>query len=1234
MSKRLFAFIALFFFVQVSFAAWDGSVKIPKTVKSGGVEYYEITSPEELIGFLDSVTFANLGKETLRAYLKNDIVFGADTSKLCAKRWNRPYRLEYFSGDFDGRGHTIYGLNSERPMFEIVGMGSGFVHDFNVANSSFGSDTTSNDAAAVVGSMQSGLWNVNVVNTDVRGVYIAGGVVGRLLSNQDDREAYILNCNMIGGSVKGSAGVGGIAGSAFGRISGCTNSANIYLVKNERLTPDNSVYVGGIAGDGNSHHGVVIEDCVNYGNVEMEAAQVSAYVGGITGYVLGAVSNLQNYGNVSSKVVFSSDTVSSYWKQYLYVGGIAGSKHFRTNEYSEIRDFINEGDVTVVLETKLDEGTLAVGGIFGEIKNNAFRNALNRGAVKVNGSGEHLKVYAGGVIGYTYIYANVLGYQKLGNRGSVYAEGPYRVWSGGVIGYMDRPVSQNPALYLAYNYGDVTGAVTEEPTEYGVLNVGGIFGYAYETLVSDVFNQGKVVAKGKLNKGNSVVGGIVGSYEYPDFAIMNSYSAAPAIKGDTIGGLIGFSGAYVPSNNTFYDGTLVDIADVGKYYYDAATSAATKKTTQELQSDEMVNLLNTMGGTAPDRKLWVRRGGYPVFTFDSLYKNDSIYFNVQRYAMPPSKVVNDTLVYSISKPEELATFLTMRPAFRSYERRAIKVELANDIVMGRDSTLLPVRQMSVDTSYRCLSFNFDGNNHTIYGLNMTRAMFNCIDTNGVAQNFTIANSRFENDYGRSAAGVAAKNGGCIRNVTIRNSLVHGAELAGGIVADNHGTKYGVVLNVNNENTTVISSNIAGGIAGQSDGVLQTVHNSGRVYGRLAGGIVGNVSRYYYSNNPTLVGGAYNTGTVVVSGDGAVAGGGIAGYAQTATLSGVFNAGLVEGSASSGGLMVGGVVGRVDSSTTLSETGNWGRVHALSGRMVYAGGLAGRVDGYVYHKDTIFSFVTNVAYSFNYGPVTVKSAIEESYAGGLIGIGKGITMQTDYNRGGVRNEANVVNAVTGGIAALVDSVTIAQSYSFGDTLIGKKVGAVVYEPVNYFNFNHVMYNSNIEDAYTVFTAVGFDTIVAPLSFEEMKYSSVMQLHPGFKSERYIDNGCLPVFKYDTTTSCAVTVVKDFFGDADEPYKVGYIVDVVYADSTLNPGGGLTPVEPKVIAAALPTMRLKISGRNVTVMGLVENRPVMVFDMRGRMVTSARTHGTSVNLSIPKSGRYLVRSGKQSRMIVIR
>lgn len=1239
MLKRIYAAVLLLVFAQVSYAAWDGSVKIPKTVKTGGVEYYEITSPEELIGFLDSVTTKNVGDASLRAYLKNDIVFGSDTSKLCSKRWVRSERNEFFEGDFDGRGHTIYGLNAERSLFQIVGQGGGLVHDFNVANSSFGSDTVYT-SAAVVSELQAGLVNVNVINTDVRGGFIAGGVAARMLSSADNRLAYILNCNMIGGSVKGGTYVGGVVGTAYGRVAGCSNSAKVTFVKNEKVGPEYNIFVGGIAGDAEARDGIAIESCVNRGDVEMVSGASLSYAGGIVGYVLGSVTNLQNYGKVSAKTAFTCDTVSSDWKISLYVGGIAGSKHYRNYEESETRDFVNEGDVTAVVETALDEGILAVGGIFGENKNNAFRNALNKGSVKGNGAGKYRKVYAGGVVGYTSIYSNVRGYEKLGNRGSVYAEGLYRVWTGGVVGYMERSNSQFPALSLSYNYGDVTGSVAEDPSEYGVLNVGGILGYAYGLSVSDVYNRGKVIAKGKLNKGSSEVGGLVGFFDYSDRPISNSYSAAPVVKGDTVGGIYGYSGLSYSPINTYYDGSLVDIATAGRFYYDATNSAECKKTTAELQSEKMLVLLNTTGGTVPNRNLWTRRpDGYPVLKFDSLYKNDSAYFDMQQYAMPPSQADGDTLVYTISMAEELAAFLEMPRYFEKYVYKKIRVNLANDIVMGRDTTLLAARQMSADTGYTsCLKADFDGKNHTIYGLNMSRAMFFCMDSGVVVQNLTIANSRFENDWGWSAAAVVVNNGGVVRNVMVRNSLVRGGYSAGGIVASNYYSKSGLVLDSKNENTTVISSNIAGGIAGESEGVLKNVRNSGRVYGRLAGGIVGKAAPYYtFSSGSKLVSDAYNSGTVVASGEGSVAGGGIVGYCQLSTISSVFNTGLVEGSANSATLMVGGVVGVIDSNTTVSETGNWGRVHALNGKKVYAGGVVGRASGYIYTMpgQQIFAVITPVAYSFNYGPVTVKNSLEESYAGGIIGWGKGVIMTTDYNRGNVKNEAKSATAAAGGIVAVMDTLTMSSVYTYNDSLVGKNVGVVAYEAKGRYIFDGVIYGSNLDgipDRAVLSPDSGSrDTAVESYTFEELKYSSITELTNTFRADNWVDKGCLPVFRYDTTSVCAVNVVKDFFGDADEPYKVGYIVDVFYADSTSNPGGGLTPVLPKPVVSLL---QVEVSGRNVTVMGLLENHPVMVFDLRGRMVASARPVGAVATLAVPKAGVYIVRNGNESRRVTIR
>ena len=53
MSQKFFATVALLVavFVQFSLAAWDGTRKIPKTVTQNDTVFYEITSPEELVGF-------------------------------------------------------------------------------------------------------------------------------------------------------------------------------------------------------------------------------------------------------------------------------------------------------------------------------------------------------------------------------------------------------------------------------------------------------------------------------------------------------------------------------------------------------------------------------------------------------------------------------------------------------------------------------------------------------------------------------------------------------------------------------------------------------------------------------------------------------------------------------------------------------------------------------------------------------------------------------------------------------------------------------------------------------------------------------------------------------------------------------------------------------------------------------------------------------------------------------
>ena len=127
----------------------------------------------------------------------------------------------------------------------------------------------------------------------------------------------------------------------------------------------------------------------------------------------------------------------------------------------------------------------------------------------------------------------------------------------------------------------------------------------------------------------------------------------------------------------------------------------------------------------------------------------------------------------------------------------------------------------------------------------------------------------------------------------------------------------------------------------------------------------------------------------------------------------------------------------------------------------------------------------------------------------------------------------------------------------------------------------------------------------------------------------------MLKHDTTTGCSEVSLKDSFGDSDEPYVVGYLETVVLADTSSSGGeGGTTPVSPMVMKPVMVSMQVNVSDRNISVMGLPENHAVAVFDLRGRKVTSARVLGAEVRLTVPRTGRYIVRSGSLSKIVTVR
>ena len=222
-----------------------------------------IASAEGLKDFRNRV---NKGETTLCAKLTADIVLN-DGSFDEDGNWSEigaPYNWTpigsytnsgrvYYTGTFDGGGHTIKGLyiNSD---------------DYNIGLFGQVKDAT--------------IQNLTVTGY-VKGNGSVGGIVGEAYGSSE-----ILNCVNYSNVTGDGSSVGGIVGKAYGssKILNCVNYSNV--------TGDGRS-VGGIVGNG---HITTIRSCANCGNV----TGGSDHVGGIVGYCeKGIIENCANLGGVN-----------------------------------------------------------------------------------------------------------------------------------------------------------------------------------------------------------------------------------------------------------------------------------------------------------------------------------------------------------------------------------------------------------------------------------------------------------------------------------------------------------------------------------------------------------------------------------------------------------------------------------------------------------------------------------------------------------------------------------------------------------------------------------------------------------------------------------------------------------------------------------------------------------------------------------------------------------------------
>ncbi|HHX67447.1 MAG TPA: hypothetical protein GX708_05245, partial [Gallicola sp.] len=302
----------------------------------------------------------------------NLLVNGVNTDYVIHKKGGGLYELQsvldyfgpneaLFMGTFDGQNHTIKGLsdigyNPRNALNYYVNVrGLVYGYSFGLFGRVSGNVTLKNikfTDVSITGSYLNFGEGVSVENYSVDSAGALVGFYGGIKKEGviENGDLTIQNCEVLSGSLSGEDSMGGILGRVYYvnnlTIIDCKNYANITSVKK----------VGGIGG------------FITTSNTSVE--ETSIYL-----------QNLVNYGQVFT----TSNTSSSTG------GGIL--TRYQGFYYATVKDCINYGDVTVILNS-----TTAIGGIFmsgqadiGVLTN--FANNFNYGNLKyLNNLGEFVSI--------------------------------------------------------------------------------------------------------------------------------------------------------------------------------------------------------------------------------------------------------------------------------------------------------------------------------------------------------------------------------------------------------------------------------------------------------------------------------------------------------------------------------------------------------------------------------------------------------------------------------------------------------------------------------------------------------------------------------------------------------------------------------------------------------------------------------------------------------------------------
>lgn len=305
-----------------------------------------------------------------------------------------------FKGTFIGGGHQIKNLNAalkvNGDMAGLFGYSEGNIRQLLVSG-------------------------VCKAETDKVGIIYAGGICSLNYGTIEGCRSYV---NMTGrmaleSDKQTNIYVGGIVGLNNGTISASQNYGGI-TAENINTNANAYIHIGGISG-GNSN---LIEGCENTRNLVARNGNVRA--GGIAGLTsanknmnpptVGSIVNCINIGDI---VVEASHNEAS-------AGGIVG----RHSSGASMESVTNKGNVNITLTT----GKIVCGGgLVGQADSAFVYSGNNQGNIEVTGvTGSETAATAGGIVGYNINDSQV---HKAVNSGTAEAGAAAYSYRGGIVGF-------------------------------------------------------------------------------------------------------------------------------------------------------------------------------------------------------------------------------------------------------------------------------------------------------------------------------------------------------------------------------------------------------------------------------------------------------------------------------------------------------------------------------------------------------------------------------------------------------------------------------------------------------------------------------------------------------------------------------------------------------------------------------------------------------------------------------